>query len=510
MSNRPHPATFEQAPALPAHRTVIAILLVLLTGYLANSWVLGRDNYFALDDFLWLRFNARLQWDQIFSLLPTAPYNDRPIGALFLKALYQRLGLDYQRHHAVLLLIHLGNACLVYFVTRRIVALFGFKRIRTPLGCPMSLLAAMIFVAWPEAVTIPTSWEAACFDLLSATFTLVAILFYFGNEPRFSAFDTAFCSIFYVLALRTKEMAVVLPVLCAGLEILAQYPDKGGKWRSYELRFGRLIPMGLILFFYMAAIVVSKDIFPEMAKSESPYFLSFAPVSMLSNVWKYIVLYWDFFQDEDVVTLPQGPGWILPSLFILFLTTTVVLFLWRRVSLPLALAWAAAVQITPVLPMCRMQVRLYLYLPSMFLAMATACGIVYGMDWFGRRFRMAGASACIAFLLGLGLIIVARLKGNEHYRRWWCEVGKANRKAAKAMFKLAPPPKGATVSFINIPPDLRGVGLAEGSGGAFLKFIFADDSVKVDIYEENAPVDLGAITGGPIIDWNKGSPKKIR
>ena len=313
-----------------------------------------------------------------------------------------------------------------------------------------------------------------------------------------------------MLALRTKEMAVVLPILCLGLEVLAQYPAKGWKWRSYEIRFKRLIPMGVILFFYMAAIVVSKDRFPEMAKSESPYFLSFSPFSLLENVWKYMIFYLDFLQNDGLMTLPQGPGWIVPSLFILFLITAVVLFLWRRITLPVALALAAAIQMAPVLPMCRMQTRLYLYLPSMFLAMAIGCGIVYGMDWCGRRFKMAGASAYIALLLGLGLIIVARLEGCEIQRRYWCEVGKINRKTAKAMFKLAPPPVGATLNFINVPTRWRGVGLVEGSNGAFLKFIYNDDTIKFVIYEENKPLDLEAITSGPVIDWNNGSPKRIR
>ena len=66
-----------------------------------------------------------------------------------------------------------------------------------------------------------------------------------------------------------------------------------------------------------------------------------------------------------ILAQPFSPAFFeasLRQLFILFLITVVVLFFWRRVSLALA----AAVQITPVLPMCRMQVRLYLYLPAMF------------------------------------------------------------------------------------------------------------------------------------------------
>lgn len=97
--------------------------ILFLFSFLSVFWVVSIDNSFSFDDVTWLQKVSVSSYRELFTVLPHSTYLDRPVGAMFLKLLYDTLGLDYSRHHVVLVIIHLINVLLAFLMSENI-----FKR----------------------------------------------------------------------------------------------------------------------------------------------------------------------------------------------------------------------------------------------------------------------------------------------------------------------------------------------------------------------------------------------
>jgi hypothetical protein len=83
----------------------IHVALILLAGIVFCGWGLSRTNFFQFDDYTWQWSTLNTSFADLFNVIPNAPYNDRPVGAVLIKGLFSLFGMNEVAQHAVLLLI---------------------------------------------------------------------------------------------------------------------------------------------------------------------------------------------------------------------------------------------------------------------------------------------------------------------------------------------------------------------------------------------------------------------
>lgn len=129
-------------------------------------------------------------------------------------------------YHVVDVGIHVTVACLVYTLFTK---LKYSKRI--------SILLAFVFLVHP-VVTQTVAWIPGRNDSLLAVFVLASLVFFLNYIERRRRADLLWSTAFFLIALFSKETAIVLPVLCIGYLLLRNRFD----WTAFlELCAGWLI-----------------------------------------------------------------------------------------------------------------------------------------------------------------------------------------------------------------------------------------------------------------------------
>ena len=128
------------------------------------------------------------------------PNNFRPVGHYYFHAAEQLFGLDFPKYVAVIHAIHLLNVWLLWLLARRLGA------------TPFAAGAACAFFAFHMAL-FDNFWKPMyVFDILCATFCLLSLLC-FARQRWVLSFAA------FWLAYKSKELAVMLPVVLACYEI---------------------------------------------------------------------------------------------------------------------------------------------------------------------------------------------------------------------------------------------------------------------------------------------------
>ncbi|MEZ5354454.1 MAG: hypothetical protein R2762_17595 [Bryobacteraceae bacterium] len=188
---------------MPKRDGFLAIAIIAVVTALNHAWTLSPLHYYFADDWAWLNYGAFVPYGQLTDWLPQQPYNDRPAGAVFIKVLYQWLGLNPAAHHGILLGLHVWNAVLVFLLARRWTN-----------GTAAAFGAAVVFGNWAASITAFT-WLAAIFDLLGCTLVLGSVLAYMHPGWRWRVAS----AVLFFIALRTKEFAIVVPAILALWEV---------------------------------------------------------------------------------------------------------------------------------------------------------------------------------------------------------------------------------------------------------------------------------------------------
>lgn len=200
----------------PSRRVRVAIWLLLLAAAIGpNLHSLGIG--FLADDFGLLR-GAKLMGGPIDAArIRPLPMFYRPVSLLVWwlgLQLWQGSALGY---HLFSLLLHAANTALVYLLARRYVgSMYG------------GAMAAALFAVHPLHVET-TLWAAAQPDLLCTAFSLASMwcLEYYLGAPRgcHRALAVTGALAAYLLALLSKEVAIVLPVLVF-VRLAMTHPDR--------------------------------------------------------------------------------------------------------------------------------------------------------------------------------------------------------------------------------------------------------------------------------------------
>ena len=455
------------------------IYIIMLLGFslLSVFWIISEKNSFCFDDTTWLLKVSTTSYQDLFSFIPHSAYLDRPIGVIFLKLLYDLFGLDYGYHHAVLIGLHIINTVLVFLVTQ---LLFEFKfrnNDKTFLG---AVVTAGFFGIWPRT-QMAVQWDAAIFDLLGVFLALLSCWFYlqYQKKNRYKGQNLVLTLFFYYLAIRTKEMFLVLPLLFMMFEI----------WRMLiegRRRFSKAVLVGLfMMIFFLGVIFYCKMQGSITNDSQNPYYQSFNPVILFENLLRYCSLCFDM----------SNIGWnyafsvsgLIGTAGILIGLVAAVFWAIRYHKFELLLCYIAiGISIVIVLPMVNQVHVLYLYFPSIFV------GLLLAVILSGANVKIESVAV---ILLMIFCLFTNKAKGIVGTREYWLSIAELEDNVWNDIQEIKKPIADTTIYVINCD-DLGYTPFFYGDGGV-CKLLYHDETLSTILLSSDEEVEYKS----PYVVW---------
>jgi len=165
--------------------------------------------FFVADDWDWLYSAQFSSYQDLAVLWPRAVYNDRPVGAIVVKFMYQLFGLHSEWFYLFQLGLHIVNCLLLYWIAKRYIGVGG------------AFLAAVLAGTWVVA-NDAVIWTAAIFDLFGATLCLLSIYLWQTGAQNKRVIWIVLGAFVYFLTIRAKEFAITVPLLILAISLLLE------------------------------------------------------------------------------------------------------------------------------------------------------------------------------------------------------------------------------------------------------------------------------------------------
>jgi cytochrome c-type biogenesis protein CcmH/NrfG len=407
------------------HRTGFHLLLVCLLGLLVYSNTFSVP--FVFDDEQYVVNNPAIR-DFGFFLEPSRVssgdlpenvrmhFGTRYLGFISFALSYRLHGFEVAGYHAFNLLVHVLNACLVYFL---ITLLFGTASTDGPALKEQSghigLFSALLFVAHPVQ-TQAVTYISQRFTSLAAFFYLLSVLLYIrcraGGMSRKSGYLYVLSLLSAVAAMKTKEISFTLPLAILLYELLFS-TDAYRKRALHALPFMAsmlVIPLGVLDWDRPLPEAIAGATTTEQAMPRWPYILTQPRV-----IVTYLrLLLFPVNQNADYDNVLFGslfhPEVFLPLLFLLSLLAA-LWYTYRRSKKrgmglrPIAFGgfwFFLTLSVESAIVLADVTFEHRIYLPSAGAFMAIACGAVLSLRKLGSE-KMR--KAALMFLLMLPVLL---------------------------------------------------------------------------------------------------------
>lgn len=321
------------------------IAIVLLVAFI-NYGFAFHNPFFVADDWDWLYSAQFSSYSHLAVVWPGAIYNDRPVGALVIKFMYQLFGLNSEWFYFFQLGLHIVNCLLLYWISRSYI------------GSKGAFLAAVLAGTWVVA-NGAVIWTAAIFDLFGATLCLLSIYLWQRSKSHHQTLCLVLGAAVYFLAIRTKEFSISLPLLILAIAVLLEN-------ESWKVALKRLWPYWLVMatlgLWYLRLLLSS----PLLGGNDA-YSLR------LDGVFDNVRYYLDTLFYENIWDPNRAVWSVVHVVLRLAFFTLLGLGLWfspqyRRVFLIAILGFLLL--LGPTLLLKNHLGELYLYAPHFFLAIA--------------------------------------------------------------------------------------------------------------------------------------------
>ena len=434
-----------RAAANNAAATFAAIAVILATAFIYNGWLLDPRMFFYADAWDWLWRAEFFSWTSgIFTILPTAIYNDRPVGAALIKALYDAFGLNHWAFQFVWLSLHAINCVLLYTVAARYIGRGG------------ALAAALLAAVWFSANNA-VGYTAAIFDLLAATFCLATVLM--RQRSRSSGDDLRYDlagALCFLLAIRTKEFALGMVAVLFLMNLLVEK-------QSLRATIRQLWPYLVVFVVYASRYGQLLATTPRVAGD--PYNLHLSLSGLMTSLAYYVTSL--FYGESFVQTLVVAA---------LLIALGVGLILTGEQSRKAALWGIAAfvILLGPVLLLPAHPDRLYLYAPHFFFAIA-----------IGALIAKRTIPNVLAAVIAVGVLLPPMtVHKREHIVNFYKSKGETNQTLLKTAVKSLAPLSPGTAVFIS-GVELTFNPFWYGPGNS-LKIAFKDPKLTVEVEKPEA------------------------
>lgn len=397
-----------------AFRIAVEAILGVLAAALCwfdVSWALKPGLFPILDEIGTWAIVAIGRYRAFVYLWPKEYYADRPLGWAFIKAVGEAFGFHYSREVVFLIAIHFACCALAFWMFRRL-----------GVGVPVAIGGVALFGGlWTTAQTATYLGEA--FDPICLLFLLGCVIAALYGQNVVSA-------LLYLAALRSKEFAIVAPVLLAVLFLL-QLPRKR---LALELMRRLWLHFAILIAFGIRYALLYRE-YRASSPGDSLYAMDFHVSTVVRSLSYY-------------TSLVFGMDWMAPpvvvgAVFALALGWAV----WRRRA---GIAFGLTSYILfalPVLLMPRTHQGYWIYAPQVFLILAICLMAEAALAWITKSEAMRwGAAVCLVVMLMAGL---AEFRRSGYFRdrvHWnWDVRSLTARTAAEADAKIPKLGKGTHV-----------------------------------------------------------------
>jgi len=315
----------------------------------------------------------------------------RPIFLIVLRIWNSIFDLDPVGWHALPIIFHLLNIGLVFALIRKLTS-----KVTT------GLVAASLFAVHPVQIEAVGSIYGIT-DAIMAAFLLTSFLFYLSWKDRDTSLLLGLSSLFFALALLTKESAIVFPFALAAYELaIRTQAEQPHSRRIYLPPIVIAVAIGIAYFvarrFALGAFLGQ----PASPVSWTTVFFT-APLSLVALLRLWIAPFgMSAFYNCAYVTRPDLLHFFAPLLLLIAIAAGV--WFWSRLTHEPLIAFAATWSLLALLPV--LNIRLlpegdfihirFLYVPSIALALLEAIALRQLLP--EPRYRLAIAAALVGAL----------------------------------------------------------------------------------------------------------------
>ncbi len=292
------------------------ILFLVFIGFAAYAIVLPTQ-FKTMDDLVSIVNNPRIKHvSRIGEIFSTSFFTEgayyRPLVLVSFMAEYHLFGLESFFYNLTNLLLHMGNALLVFAI---VMAIMKDKTI--------AFFSALIFIIHP------VHWEAVSnipgrSIILCSFFFLLSFYYFLKFEIDKKQFSLIFSLVCFLLSLLSKESAVMLPFVFISYLFFVKKPSDG---KPYKI----LWPYFILLIFY---ITLRQSIgITKITLWQTPLELWLAIGTFLKTCLYFlrqIILPINFYYDHTTVLFTKPADLVLWSVLIVWVAVFVALFRFRK------------------------------------------------------------------------------------------------------------------------------------------------------------------------------------
>lgn len=311
-------------------------------------------------------------------------------------------GLNPTWYHMINLMIHVIIGIILYILALN-------------LGCRVWVAAgvALLFAVHPAACE-PVSWVSGRKDLLAALFSVMALASFLGIPARDRGIRARLPAAgLSLLAALSKPSALLIPVLLLVLDLrrpvrrgdaLPEVSEGHWAWRK-----GAGLSVWAILIGINAALaVIAHRLESGMGALQGSRGSDFFERVLAGAGWHSRILFWPFDLLPKYLDPPGGPAMSMLAIGGLVVAGGLALVVWTGIRrhpsfVGLALAVAAYIPQSGVVPLSRQYANSYVYLVLAGLALAAGAAVSPLLSRTGRPIRIISGAAAIVLVAALGL-----------------------------------------------------------------------------------------------------------
>ena len=364
-------------------RSLIGLWAILLC-WEGVSWAFHSWPILCQDELNNLGWTSLVPYGRILHLIPETIYNDRPMGFALERFLFERFGFNYTPQLVCFLAFHFANCAMAFVLFRR-------------LGLRGPIAIAAIGVLGTLSTTAQTAtYLAASFDVLCTFFLLGSTLAILPERKSFWYLS----ALLYLLALRSKEFGIVIPVFLTAL--VALRTAKGLTPRRMAVGIGERLWLhyAILLAFGARYLWLARDIRTKLPAGAN-YYMDFSPAALLQSLAYYAALVFG----AETHYLGLAAAVMLASLAYAVM---------RRRAMILFGMGAFLLTLLPVSFLPNIRAPFYVYGPQVFLLFAVALFLQDMLDlaFSGRQLRWWAAS-CAALVV---LTAASSLRASGYFK----------------------------------------------------------------------------------------------
>jgi len=347
---------------------------------------------FLNDDIAFVQFSMKGEWPHPEQLATRAELYSgiyyRPATSVSFMADFLLWGWNAFGFRLTNLAIHLLNTVFVFFLARRLF----------PSDLPV-ILSALFFGLHPLHET-SLFWLPGRTDVLCAFFFLMSILAFISyyKSRRLGTFVLSVASA--GAAFLSKEMAISLPVI---IGLVAYYLGaQAGKRRLLTSAAYMLPSLSIIASILLLRIILLDN---NLFFDNNPVHSNVSPAHVIKNLASSIGLLSIPFGHYQIEQILSSSPMLFFTLAVLVLGFAIVTVLRVHKEAP-QLFFSLLFLLITLVPIGRLTMRWYLYIPSIGFCL----GLAWGVEWVSRRSRIALA-ASIGLLLVYATVLVVNSAG---------------------------------------------------------------------------------------------------